>query len=305
MFYQFFDLVIKSDFILDLPIANHSNAEVEIQSAETLPDVQNSFFQIANESINQREVRFKISSGLEVYLCDGSQILIHHSDSNAFKDISRCILFYILPLLLTQRGWLVLHGSANHVHGKGVIFIGSSGSGKSTATALLNELNYPTLGDDLILLREIKGDVFIAPLQSHIALLPDSAEFINKRKITLTKRSDNKFLWHYHTKIPSSYIPLGYVFHLEQGNSEFQLNKLTPLEGTVSLLSNLWSPRVAQIASGSKHLEAVSLISYDYPIVKLKRKTDSLNAYSTKAFIDSVLSTVFQQSKTLEQLSHE
>lgn len=62
--------------------------------------------------------------------------------------------------LLEKNNGLVLHASANNVKGNAVIFLGSSGCGKSTIMKLLHPV-YPALADDSIILRKISDTYFV------------------------------------------------------------------------------------------------------------------------------------------------
>ena len=63
-------------------------------------------------------------------------------------------------VLLQQRGYLVMHGSAISVHGRAVLFCGPSGAGKSTLAAMLCRRGYPLLNDDVCCLSETSGGGF-------------------------------------------------------------------------------------------------------------------------------------------------
>src|SRR5690606_19444533 len=58
----------------------------------------------------------------------------------------------VLPRLLAQLGHLLVHGSALRIDGRGALFIGPSGRGKSTLAGLMQRQGHTVLSDDCILL---------------------------------------------------------------------------------------------------------------------------------------------------------
>ncbi len=53
-----------------------------------------------------------------------------------------------IPLLLAERGQLMLHGAALDAGGRAVALVGTTGRGKSTAALAAGSLGYPLLGED-------------------------------------------------------------------------------------------------------------------------------------------------------------
>jgi hypothetical protein len=58
------------------------------------------------------------------------------------------LLDHVLPLLLTLRGQVVLHGAMVHLDGRAIVLVGSSGAGKSTLTAFAWQQGWTVGGDD-------------------------------------------------------------------------------------------------------------------------------------------------------------
>jgi len=56
----------------------------------------------------------------------------------------------VMAVLLHQRGKLVLHATGVVVDGQAIVFLGKSGQGKSTLTAMFCQRGYSALADDLV-----------------------------------------------------------------------------------------------------------------------------------------------------------
>jgi hypothetical protein len=65
----------------------------------------------------------------------------------------------LMGFLLRQRGYLALHASAVAIDGQGVLFVGDSGSGKSTTAAAFHSRGHDLLADDVAAVRIVKEGV--------------------------------------------------------------------------------------------------------------------------------------------------
>ena len=92
-----------------------------------------------------------------------------------------------LPRLLAERGARVLHAGVSVIGESGILFLGDSGWGKSTLTALLQQRGYPLLSDDCIIL-EHRDDALIAtPTYPSLRLYEDSIAQTDHRLRTSTQ----------------------------------------------------------------------------------------------------------------------
>lgn len=84
----------------------------------------------------------------------------------------------VMPMLLADRGALVLHGSAVDIGGCAIIFIGASGRGKSTLAASFASTGFPFLSDDSIRLDLTEDGYLAQPSYPSIRLWRDSDDAI-------------------------------------------------------------------------------------------------------------------------------
>jgi HPr Serine kinase C-terminal domain len=83
----------------------------------------------------------------------------------------------VRALLRHLSGAMTLHGSAVSLGGRAVVFVGSSGSGKSTAAAdLCQRLGAQLLADDLVSIDEVDGTRRVFPTDIAHWLLPDAMD---------------------------------------------------------------------------------------------------------------------------------
>jgi SynChlorMet cassette protein ScmC len=101
-------------------------------------------------------------------------ICVLHETKNFFqvKEQMRCALFPVYDLTL-RRGGLPLHGALVERDGRGVLLVGRSGVGKSTACRRLPP-RWNVLGDDLALaVRRAEGGFAVHPLPTWSAVGPN------------------------------------------------------------------------------------------------------------------------------------
>ncbi len=86
----------------------------------------------------------------------------------------------MMAYLLRQRGWLPLHASGVELEGQAVLFLGSRGSGKSTAAAAFHARGHQVVTDDVGAVRVVDGgQCLLRPAGPRIRLLDDSRVAFN------------------------------------------------------------------------------------------------------------------------------
>jgi hypothetical protein len=99
----------------------------------------------------------------------------------------------VLPMLVADRGALILHGAAVDIGGFAVIFIGASGRGKSTLAASFASTGFPFLSDDSVRLTPTNTGYLTEPSYPSIRLWRDSDEALlsgRVREVSGVKFSD-------------------------------------------------------------------------------------------------------------------
>ncbi|MDR4497680.1 MAG: hypothetical protein MRK02_07165 [Candidatus Scalindua sp.] len=120
-----------------------------------------------------------------VYITDGSSLfqlhphkgvgfLTIHGSFQEKTPLSKYNLFLIgLIHLLSPRGFYELHGAALLRDGLGVLLLGDSGSGKSTATLSLVNQGWHYISDDALLLKCLENRVEVFSFRNKFYLAPE------------------------------------------------------------------------------------------------------------------------------------
>ena len=104
-----------------------------------------------------------------------------------FNSLIPFLLGPVISVLLHQRGFLVLHGSAVKINNESIAFVGNRGMGKSTIAINLYKKGYPLVTDDIIAINfDNEGNPYIYPGYSHVRLSKDSYNHIKDNTNILT-----------------------------------------------------------------------------------------------------------------------
>jgi hypothetical protein len=109
-----------------------------------------------------------------------AQGFVSNSVLTAHREKRRSPLFYLITLslviLLRHRGWYPLHTAALTREGRGVLLVGPSDRGKSTAALNLVRSGWGYLSDDTVLLRQAGGETQAYSFRRNFCVDPDATE---------------------------------------------------------------------------------------------------------------------------------
>lgn len=88
------------------------------------------------------------------------------------------VLGPVLGVLLRLRGVTCLHASAVSIGDRGVVFVGQTGTGKSTTAAAFARRGYGVISDDIVALAESEGAFYLMPAYPHLYLWPESVQML-------------------------------------------------------------------------------------------------------------------------------
>lgn len=104
----------------------------------------------------------------------GREILVEPSPAALDGDLEIALLGPALAALLDQRGYLLLHASGVVLADSAVLFLGSSGWGKSSMASALQARGHPAVVDDLAAVSFVRGKPHVQRGVPQLKLWPDS-----------------------------------------------------------------------------------------------------------------------------------
>ena len=176
--YCAYDLVIHSEILLP---------ELRV-STETTPDVVVQIRPLDSSPLRETDTAhcFQLTpEGLYIFwqgvgtfrVSEGHCIVIDPAPEADEDRLRLFILGAAIGVILHQRGYLVLHGSAVNINEEAVVFLGDKGWGKSTLAAAFHRQGYPLLGDDVIAIDwHQDNQPWVIPAFPQLKLWPDAVE---------------------------------------------------------------------------------------------------------------------------------
>jgi hypothetical protein len=167
--YRGYSLIIGSE--LPLP---------ELPEAEGDPDIVirlGTVPRVARKASVSDELAFHNLAG-GFHITNGHEIVIDPLPG-ADPDAVRVVLIgRMMAYLLRQRGWLSLHASGVVIDDFGVLFLGVSGSGKSTVAAAFHARGHHVMTDDVAPVRVSDGQCIALPVGSCLRLDENSRPIV-------------------------------------------------------------------------------------------------------------------------------
>ena len=116
-------------------------------------------------------------SGFAEFRITARSVQVRANPGARASTIRHLLLDQVLPLAMASEGHLVLHASAVHRAGAGIIALaGAAGTGKSTLAASLGQEGWDVVSDDgVVVERNDRGPIAI-PAYAGLRLWPDAAE---------------------------------------------------------------------------------------------------------------------------------
>lgn len=112
---------------------------------------------------------------------DGREIVVDPAADAEGRAVGAFVTGPGFGVLLHQRGFLTLHGSAIALAGGAVAFLGASGWGKSTMAAALQARGHDLVADDVVAVAELDGGHPLAvPAFPQVKLWPDALSWLGE-----------------------------------------------------------------------------------------------------------------------------
>jgi hypothetical protein len=204
------------------------------------------------------------------------------------------VLGPVLAVLLRQRGHLLLHASAVAVADEAVLFLGSSGWGKSTMAATLHARGHALVTDDIAVLRFEEGCPTVFPGFPQLKLWPealvslgDDPEKLPRWNPHLEKRARSAS-----HKFPSTPLPIKRIYVLDKGNAP-EILPLRPQEAFMELIRHTYGSdyglqTVMGVGSAPHFLECAGIVD-KVTMCSLKRQKSLFQLSEVAQLIDEDL----------------
>jgi len=189
--YKAFGLEISSQIELPGMMEGSGKPEVKIIRGEVDPfQVSKAEVEGDNYLVNGDDVYLWWDEIGKVKISKGELVTVESDKDLESSDELNIIPFLLGPvmaLLLHQRGFLVLHGSAVNTGTGAVAFLGHRGNGKSTTAIHLYVDGYPLVADDILAIKfDDEGLPVVYPGYPHVRLSDEAYHHVKDHTDILT-----------------------------------------------------------------------------------------------------------------------
>ena len=273
-FYKVYGLNIKSSLELPELIPGNEDYDIIIRFTDNnsaLMDLSEEKYESSESSLSRSTVPYYFDDELIFNVKGGKEIIINSKTSINKVFLRLLILSQGFGIILHQRGYIVLHGSAVKIDNQAIAFLGHSGIGKSTLTAALNERCFHLIADDVLAIK-IDGDKYsVYPSFSRIKLYDDVIEHLKYYPNSYTKVHPEFQKYNFKTGNNFSIkpVPIKTIFILEK-NEKNQIKLLKPQEKLIELAKNSYLKPIFKKTDKSHNLLQCTNLAKKTDIKKLE-----------------------------------
>lgn len=202
---------------------------------------------------------------------EGKEIIINPSSGLEDNFLRLHILGNAIPIALHQRRRLILHANAVNVEGGAVVFLGSSGIGKSTISLALHDKGYCLISDDVLSIEVKDYNITIFPSFPRIKLWPDViTEYINENPELAPQLFSNTDKRSYMVKTDFDLpLPLKAIYIMELANNT-NIENINSEDSVMGLIKNSYLYGFFENDDVAQNLRDCAKIVNHIPVKKLR-----------------------------------
>lgn len=240
-FYNCFGLNIKSEIYFP-ELNSHENnydAIIRFDKEKSFPiESRGNYSNIIKYSHN--DISFLFDNKPLFRVRNGKEIIVN-SDIKISNILLRSLLLgQGMGILLHQKGYLVLHGSAVDVGEKAIAFLGGCGDGKSTIAAILNRGGHSLITDDILVIDFDKNNnPILLPSFPRIKLWDDVLNLLRHKNEFYPKIHPqfSKYSYRLDKNFCKKQVPLKTVYIIEKSEKN-SVSSIKTQDALIELIKN-------------------------------------------------------------------
>lgn len=196
-----------------------------------------------------------------------------------------------MSIILIQKGFFLLHGSAVESNDSAFLFLGLSGVGKSSLVAGLDQRGYNIITDDICAISKVDDDLFINDGTKQVRLLKDAVKSLNIENVTALDHpiTQPKYGYNFSRK------PIGYKTKVmqivelvvdESMNEEIRLEKIDSFGKIELLKGNIYKEDLAKtLKAHTQNFQFMMLSANEIACYRIKRRNKHYDLGSLVEFV--------------------
>jgi hypothetical protein len=205
----------------------------------------------------------------------GQEIVLESDAGVDDSTLRRYVMGALLPVVLYQRGFLVLHASAVEIGNRTVAFLGASGWGKSTLAAALQARGHRVISDDLVPVLTDFRSPRICPGPPSLKLWRDAARTLEIAfdHLPLVHPDEDKRSYPTHERPGTQTLSLAAMYVLEYG-SPSTIEALAPAQILMEVVRHTFVRFQDNTDEGGAYLQQCADLVAHVPTFRLRRERD-------------------------------
>jgi hypothetical protein len=228
-YYKAFNLIVQSEIAIPSFVeAKAQTPDIQILLGKITPPAHHEKTNVARHGIistygeytNASDCFMGWGNKLNIRIKQGQSMTIDLLDPNFAGIVHLFAEAEAFGILLYQKNYLLLHASAITLpNGKGIVFMGEPGMGKSTTCAAFVKAGCTLITDDLVAIKVHDGKPYLVPSYPQLKIWGTSAKGLAYEKPSLHRLIEgiDKFAYKHHPHFNQDLVPLQGMYELCEG----------------------------------------------------------------------------------------
>ena len=256
-YYKVYGLNVESEILIpELSILDNterSDVQVKISYGVVSEGIKESIRNGRISNYQKQDMWFHIENVATYHIYNGDTVIVEPCEVSDKQIMKVYILGSVLGMVLLQRNMVAIHGGAISINGKGCVFTGNKGAGKSTLTTALRQRGYKFVADDVASIN--MGDIHkINPGFGYQKLCEDTMEKLGYDTTQYTPfRSDfnMKYIVPALDSFVDEEVPFEALFELNVGDvDKVEIVEVTGIDKINNLIKNVFRIEMLYYSGG-------------------------------------------------------
>jgi len=291
--YRAFGVNIQSEFeIPEFLPAQFGAPDVTIQFGNIPSSLENPEKKGLRYQLAQQEFLLWLDNVAGYYVQNGNSVQIQKKDTSTMQEVRLFLAGLVFAALLHQRGVFALHANAIKNGNEAFLVCGNSGAGKSTLTREFLNAGYRLLSDDISVLEEHQGNIYVQPAFPFIKLWKDSMEHLELNEVGGAKLREqiDKYGFSLKDEFHDEMLPVKNIFALVPHNKpEYKREQLKGIEKFNTLKNHTYRFQFISNTTRPFHFELINKIATRIPVHRITRPQAPINTADLKDVIEELL----------------
>ncbi len=276
-------------------IDSNSDIDVKLSFGVVNEEIIDLITQGHRAKYEKQDMWFYIEDVAIFHIYNGDAVTIEPMGDKNNKMIKLYIMGSVMGMILLQRNMVAIHGGGIVIDGKGCIFTGQKGAGKSTITTALRKKGYKFIADDVCSIN-IGETNTIHHGFGYQKLCEDAMEKLgynlNEFEPFRGDLNVNKYIVPAFDEFTKEEVPLEAVFELSVGDvKEVQIEEILGVDKINKLIENVFRIEMLRYAGGIEpvYFKKCLDIAKNTKMYKIIRPKDVFSVEEQIALVRNVL----------------